>query len=331
MHESRTGTFEALGIGKLVSVGGVQVGDEDRRSCEREELADGGCSRTADDQRRTAHALRHVIEETRQLHLERRAGIGVTDTLEILAAALLDDAQPALDVLRQGQHRRGHDIGENAGALAAADDEQFEPSVGPLADRSGKARTYRIAGDDPAGRTGGKAVGILEAQRDDLREPSDMAIGATEDGVLLMHHHRHRTQARRECRRNGGVAAEAGDRARTKVTHRGKAFEQPLCQREERAGAPHPATARAGGVDLETGHVRGKVAHPAPVGEEGDAVAPAGQLAREGKGRKDMATGAARGDDIHAAHAPPPRRTPRRVRARSMPRPTPSASIDEPP
>ena len=104
------------------------------------------------------HARRQVGEERRDLGVDVAARIDVAHPREVLVARLLDDRQPHLQMRFEPLDRGRHDVGHDPRALAAAERDEAERSVG-IGRRIGRRgrgeheRPHRIAG---ARRLGGE-------------------------------------------------------------------------------------------------------------------------------------------------------------------------------
>ena len=149
------------------------------------------------------------------IRLDADAGEGGTCRLGVLGAGLLDDAEPGAPLGTELGQRTRHQLGEDARALAAAEDEQAEGGFG----RRQRRRVRRQP--QPMARTGlptctmrrrvRRSLRAFEAGGENRAERDQQPVGAAEHGVLLMHDDR---QAGEPCggeRRNGRIAAEADD------------------------------------------------------------------------------------------------------------------------
>ena len=199
-------------VGLLVLVEGAGQRHHDRRPADHRELGAGRGARAADDQMACRHALRQVGEERRELRLDAGRSVGLAHAVDILRPALLHDAHLAAHALRQRRDRRRHRIGQEAGALAAADDEQAERIVGGARRIGGPGRLARRRPDRVAGLHHLALVTAADAGHaggDGADARGEEAVGAAEHGVLLVDDGRHPGPGRRQHRRHGRVAAEA--------------------------------------------------------------------------------------------------------------------------
>ena len=93
------------------------------------ELGDRGGARARDHQVGARHALGDIGEEGLAGGRHPVAAIGRGDALAIRRAALLADLQAPAQRGGQGRDRGRHDLAEDAGALAAADDQESERAL----------------------------------------------------------------------------------------------------------------------------------------------------------------------------------------------------------
>ena len=222
----------------------------------------------------------------------------------ILVARLLDDRELRPQRDRQQVDCRRHDLRHDARPLTAAEDKQPEGGLGP---RIGNARSLdhrrpnRIAG--VRGLRGEARIvpeNAGEAGRDRRHARREQTIGAAGDAVLFVDEARDPPQRRRQHRRNGRIAAEPNQRGR------GNAPEQTIGRQHaaaEDVARPHDrgrvTAAKRGARDnvRRCGRKQLAVTRRPLVGDEIDPDAATLQRDRERLGGKQMAAGAACGDD----------------------------------
>ncbi len=97
---------------------------QDGGAADQRELADRAGAGAGDDELRRGHALRQIAEEGRQLGLHAERGIGGFRGVEILGTGLLNDVEAGALLGAEQRERGGNQLTEDAGALAAAEDEE---------------------------------------------------------------------------------------------------------------------------------------------------------------------------------------------------------------
>ncbi len=147
-HPGPTHCDQRVGVGRLVIVGGVGKGHQDRGHAGHGELAHGG--RPGATQGQVAPCVRggHVLDEGRHLRLDPSAGVVVPHGLLVVDAGLVPH-------LHRGFHP-GHHLGqgliEGSGAPTAAKDEETQ-------------RAHRGVGGVPSGGRFDQAVTNAPANR----------------------------------------------------------------------------------------------------------------------------------------------------------------------
>ena len=145
-HPSAPRPRQHLGIGLLVLIDGVGKRDHDRRPADHGELGNRRGAGTRDDEVARRHAGRQIAEKRLQVGSDAELAIGRRDPVDVLGPALLDDAQPAPQHRRQARNRGRDELGQEARALAAADDEKTKPLGGGPAPDKGYRAASRTAG-----------------------------------------------------------------------------------------------------------------------------------------------------------------------------------------
>jgi hypothetical protein len=191
---SGPGFGQCPGIGGLVIVRGVGIGDEERGQRGHRELRDGQRARAAQREVGPAVAARHVGLEVDYAGLDSRLRVRVGHPLAIRGARLVEDREIRRAL---GLHGFDHGFVDLPGSLAAAEDEQAEgrsrrsprgilaEGLDQLLAQRDSGRANPIAG----GGLGEDPGGGVEL---DEHEPGDAgrgAVGPTRHSVGLHEHH----------------------------------------------------------------------------------------------------------------------------------------------
>ena len=231
---------------------------------------------------------------------------------------MLRDGKAADEALGQAGQGGGDHLGQDAGPLAAAQDQQ--------ADRSGLVQegigcsllggdggAHRHAGMDQFGDQAGVDVTDLGERGGDARHPAgQQAVGAAQHGVLFVHHRRNSRQRGRDHGRHRGIAAKAHHHGGADTGQQRAGLEHAETEFGDTAQLGHraPAGDAAGGdaVGFQLAQ-RAAVGGAAPVGDQGQTIAALQQGAGQGLGGEDVAAGTAGGQgDEGRAHASMPSR-----------------------
>ena len=287
--------------------------------------------------------LGHVAEEGGDLGLHLGVAIGGFHAGLILGPGLMVDLEQAPARGRKVADRGRNDAAEDARALTAAEYEEAQ-ALACTQCRIGHARegrdlaAYRIARDARLGAVGvAHALGRGEGGGDEAHAGSQEAVGAPEDGVLLVQRRRHAREEGRRHRREGRVAAEAEDRvgppACDESARLDEAHAEAQCCMSAREGPASGDAARGDHMHLGTRELLA-MGEPAAIDDHEHAVAARGERFRRGGRRKDVPARTAGREHDGAGlgtHPSPPGPTRRRVRARTMPMPRARARSEEPP
>ena len=125
-HPAAPGPRQHLGIGLLVLIERMGKRHHDGGPADDAEFGDGRGAGAADDEMRRGDPRRHVVEERAELGFDAEPRIGVAHAVDVLRTALLRDAEQAPHLCRQRRDRRRHEVGHEARALAAAEDQKTE-------------------------------------------------------------------------------------------------------------------------------------------------------------------------------------------------------------
>ena len=130
MHLGAAGRRERRGIGRLVVVERIGIGNEKAGRpmtaiSETVEAPEREMTRCA-----AAMRIGHVGEEGQHLRHHAELGIGRLDAADVVGARLLRDEEARALLRRQSGDRGRHRVGEELRALAAAEDEQPERLAG---------------------------------------------------------------------------------------------------------------------------------------------------------------------------------------------------------
>ena len=160
--DGAAGRFEHAGIGELVLVERMRQRHQDRRPADRGEFGDRRRPGARHDQVARRHARRQIGEKRRDLGGNGELGIGAAHPGQILVAGLLHDRKPRPQGRFEEPDRGGHDIGHDAGALAAAENQEPQRiarrRIGRRRGRDDR-RPHRIAGQR---RLGGQVRPLRE-------------------------------------------------------------------------------------------------------------------------------------------------------------------------
>ncbi len=319
------GLFQHARIGELVLIERVRQRHQDRRPADRGKFGDGRGAGARHDKVACRHARRQIGEKRRDLGRDGDLGIGLADTRQILLARLLHDREARAQARIEAADRGRHDIGHDAGALAAAENQQPQRiAVRRIRRRRGgnDRRPHRIAGQRRLGgrrRSAAEHVGKRGGDRGHARRQEP--VGPPDHRVGVMNQARHAAPGRRQHRRNGRIAAEADDGGGLEPADQGAGLDQAEAEHAIRfcvkAIGLRAAQRRARhDVDGVVGE-RAAVARGAPIGGEMNGDAALGQRRRQRFGRKQMAARTA-GRDQHRRAGQAAGITPasRRVRSR---------------
>ena len=343
-HEGASGLDQPARVRRLVVVGGVRVGHQDRRAADRRDVGDRARAGAADDEARLGQPLGHVVEEAAQVRRHAEVLVGGAHPVHVLWPHLLAEPQPRAQARVEVPHRLGHDPAEEAGALAAADHHEAHRPVAGLDVGGVELREHRgphrVADVQPARAV--RQRGRPDAAGDHLDLRCEAAVDPAEHAVLLVDQPRDLQRPGGEHRRQRRVAAEARDQA---GRSRRIATSVPAVPAAIAKGAairstaePWPKVAAGGGAPLDRRRKAAGVAGAAGVGGERHPPAAGEHLLGERLRREHVAAGAAGGDDEQRrAQRAPPRMSSMsccgrlRVNASSTPRPSAAAISDEPP
>ena len=142
-HERAAGLDEARRVRRLMVVGRVRVGHEDRRPPDRRDVGDRARARAADHEARLGQPLRHVLEEAAQVGRHAQILVGRPHPVHVLGPHLLREPQPCPQARIEMPHRLGHDPPEEPRPLAAADHHQPHRPVAGLDIGSVELRQHR--------------------------------------------------------------------------------------------------------------------------------------------------------------------------------------------
>jgi hypothetical protein len=239
-------------------------------------------------------AIRQVAEERRDFDGEAEPVIGVEHPRDVLVAGLLGDRQPRPQRHRHKLDGGRHHVGHDAGALAAAEDQDAQRPAGiriGYAGRCDDGRPDRISGVDDLGaefRIIGEQPG--KAGGDGLDATAQQPVGAAKDGVRLVDHCRDVALRRGKQRRKGRIAAEADHGGGLHLLHQAEAHDGTATQFDGGAGETQRIWTCEGCARDDSGRAAGKipVAGGALVGKEIDSDAALPQREGEGLGRKQV-------------------------------------------
>lgn len=162
-------------------------------------------------------------------------------------------------------------------------------------------RRLRLAGE-----------GIREGLADTLGQRRQGTVGGTGHGVLLVNHHGHAGEFRRQAAGAGHIAAHAEHADRLQLAHHAQSLEQRLEQIErrtqQRLQALAAQTADVDQVQRQTGLGHQIVFDAARRAQPVHAVAARLELAGAGQRREDMSACAARHDQDITFHRQSPLR-----------------------
>ena len=116
------------GIGGLVLVERVRQRHQDRGPPDRRQLGHGGGAGARHHEMRGGDARRQVGEERRHLGGDPGPRVDLLDPRDVLLARLLHDRQAHLQMRLEPLDRGRHDVGHDAGALAAAEHHEAQRS-----------------------------------------------------------------------------------------------------------------------------------------------------------------------------------------------------------
>lgn len=314
VHLAAACSGKGRSIRRLIVVERIGIGYQQRRPADDGDLRDGRGAGARDHQMRRRHACRHVGEEGRDLDCDAKGGIGRLHPRHVIRPGLLGDDQPLALRIRKQRDGPRHGIGEELGALAAAEHQQAERL---LAGRRRVRRLGRLQHRRPdriACRhslfADGARILRQEATGDGIHTAGQCPVGAPHHRVLLMDQRRHLAPCRRVERRQGRIAAKADDGIR-------------LDPADDGGGLPHAApdfpegTKHGDGIfrthrrrlDRVDGGGREVTGKPlgAVVGCQMHRPAAPVQLVRQRFGREQMSAGSARREkDDAPRHVTPP-------------------------
>jgi len=247
---------------------------------------------------------------------------------------------------RQRREGRRHDIGEDAGALAPAGDQQPERPVRRGRVVAGAAQgcdggPNRVADAGDTARTvAGDAFGLGERRGDCRGAPGEQPVGAAEHRILLVQHAGDAEPPARHQRRHRRVAAEAdggsGPDAAQETRRLYHRADQPEHGEPARHGAAHAGAADCDGVSFDAPEHVAEGGAP-PIRHEDKTTATRLQLGRKGLCREHVAASSAcceengRVERRRSQNPYPSALRRSRVSASTMPSPTAVAIVDEPP
>ena len=259
----------------LVVVGSIQVGHQDRRAGQRQQLGHRRGAGAGDQEIGRGHARRHISEKTGEFGSETVRRVGSAHPLEILWPTLLRQIEPLTQLLRQQRYGRRHHVAEYTRSLAAAQDQNPEVVLGSR--RRGQVRELgarRVAGEQPllAGM-GWYVRGRLEAQGHGAREAGGQPVGPPEHGVLLVHEQRHPAYRRGQGGRHRGVSAEGRGRGRADSAQGEQTVAQAASKLAQTAQTLQQAPRRAASGDHGERQLAADVAGAARVGHQPNVAA----------------------------------------------------------
>jgi hypothetical protein len=179
---------EGLGVGGLVVVGGVGVGDEDGGQSGEGNFREGGCSGAGDHEIGDGVGGGHLVAEADELVTGALDGMLRLDAGEVVRAGDVED----LDVFREERGGVGDELVEAERALRAAGDEEgglggIEPEAFGGLGAGGKLVDFRAGGG--ACEEGGlfeKRGGRLQSDEDLVAEAGGEHVGAAGAGVGIV-------------------------------------------------------------------------------------------------------------------------------------------------
>ncbi len=258
---------------------------------------------------RPGQAVGHVAEEGGDLGGDAGFQIDLAGGFQRLGARLLLHLQAAADGLGQGRQGAGRGLGQDAGALAAAGDEDMDRAIGGGRDIGPVEQGSDVGADRIADEPGpGLYLGRRAAQgREGRSHRADRrgqhAVGAAQDGVLFMDQGRAARGHGGDQGRGRRIAAEAHDHVRADAGEGGLRLPHPLEDGQARLQQADGAAAGRG-VQRQT-FLGGKgvgVLLAARIGGQHHAPAARGQFAGQGLGGEHMAASAPGGDDADLVH-----------------------------
>ena len=181
-----------------------------------------------------------IGEEVRHLGRDAVGAVGCRNRLGVLGARLLHHVEAMANIHRQERERRRHRLGKEARALAAAEDQQRQPSVRlrrviGTPRRIDDGRSHRVAGETRlAGEVRRQVLGRRERRGDAGDALGEHLVGAAEHGVLLVQQRRDAAQLRRLDGREGRIAAEADDDLRLQLSQQLEGGDEPARQQPVR-------------------------------------------------------------------------------------------------
>ena len=277
--------------------------NEDGGPPDRRQFTDRACARARDHEVRVGEPVRHVGEERRKLALDLGHAVERADAFDLLFPHLLHH----LDPRHQGRgqllgNRQGHQLADDARALAAAGDEDVEFAVHRRKGTCGRRKDRRAHGiaDREMRAAGRQEIQPREAAGHQPGMLCELPVHAAEDRILFMDDDRRSLPPGRSQRREGGIAAETGDQRRAVLLQEARGFSDPGIDLQRRArNRPGFAEVRGGGLDLflpVSGKVGG-IAQPARIRNERRLPAARAQLVGKGPRGEHVATRPACGDD----------------------------------
>ena len=212
------------------------------------------------------------------------------------------------------RQRRGHDVGHHPRALRTAGHQQPDAAAGEIGIGRRRRRddggANRIAGEARLGpRRGVDSLQVGKAAGDERNAGTQETIGPAHHRVLLMQGARNAQQRGGDQRRRRRISAEAHHRARPRAPEQDQRRRHAEGQGERRARFGECSGGGRGGGGNEMDGAGGKIPaelHRPVVGRQFDLDAAAGERRGKGRGRKEMAAGAAgrQQDAARPAHSP---------------------------
>ena len=237
---ARPGPRQHLGIPRLVVVGGVREGNEDRRPSRRRDFGHRAGAGPAHHHVRRRKGPRHVVDERHHFALHPTGGKLTRDCGVRLPPGLVDQPHPETRVPKQPP-ALPYGIVQGPRALAAARDEHRERIPARFRRDLEELRAYRYA-DQLGSAAREVARGLLEVHQRPPGPPRHPAVGHSRHRVGLHHRQRNPPHPRRQHRRARGVPAHAEHRRRLPARQRHgdpRRSHRQLPQRARRLHQPH--------------------------------------------------------------------------------------------
>jgi hypothetical protein len=284
---------EHAGVGELVLIDRMRQRHKDGRPADRGQFGNRRSAGSGHDEMARRDARRQIGKERRNLRSNRKACISLTDAPKILLACLLNNAQARPQSGFEPRDCRGHDVGHDARALAAAEYQNAQ-YVGRRAVRCCRGRDHRgsdrISGERRLGRQiRHVAEGLRKSRGDGGDARRQKPVGASDDRVGVVDHGWNPAPRRSEHRRHARVAAKADHGRRMQPADQPPSLQQAHsergCRLRQRDGITRP-NCRAG--DDMDGLFRERFAksYGATVGREMDCDTAFGERAGQRRRRK---------------------------------------------